>query len=139
MITNGLGQFDAWFCRDLEAPLAELKRLLDYADENGISNTEVESARIIYEDLNGYVMFVYIPGVEDKCAKATNEAIATYQRLKAALGTAAPPPIRPDYQMTPDKGIDLSWVPWVAGGLVAVFGLKYLADITYVFAPRRRA
>lgn len=118
--------FGAPFCRGVEPPLAELKSLLETAEAQGFTGQVVDSAQAVYDDINGYL--AYIPFVGNDCERHTTEVLTTIARLRAAMGTSAPPPVRPDYVAPEAYGIP-SWVKVAVIGGIGVYGLALVAPL----------
>lgn len=135
----GLSAYDGVGCRGVEPFIAELDNLLASARAQGLaSNAAIVSAQAVYDDLNGYV--VYLPFGTD-CERHTAEAQATIDRVRAALtasGKSIPDPIRPDAKPADPYGIP-GWMKFVAVGGIVVIGLSYVSPLLSLIPRRKRA
>lgn len=120
------GGLAAPFCRGVEPPLAELKALLASAEQEGVSGPVITSAQAVYDDISGYL--AYIPFIGSDCERHTAEVVAAGNRVRAFLGSSAPPPIRPDYEVPEAPGIP-AWVKFAVVGGIAVYGIALVMPL----------
>ncbi len=140
---DSFGGFGAAFCRGVEPFLANLKALINEADRLGVGDwPAAASAKAVYEDIDGFILYTPWGGADGDCARHTREVQAAIETISALLratpGASLAVP-RPDAETQSTDGPFPTWVKFAAFGVMGVMTLGYLAPvIAALVRPKRK-
>ncbi len=137
------GNFGAPFCRGVEPFLANLKTLIDEADRLGVGTWPAAvSAKAVYEDIDGFIIYTPWGGADGDCARHTREvqaAIATISALLRATPGASLMVPRPDAVPSSEGELFPTWAKFAAFGILGVMALGYISPLIGLVPKRRMA
>lgn len=136
------GNFGAPFCRGVEPFLANLKTLIAEADRLGVGDWQAAvSARAVYEDIDGFLIYTPWGGESGDCARHTREVQAAIASISALLrvtpGASLAIP-RPDAVPSSEGEFIPTWAKYLAFGVVGMLALGYLSPLLGLVPQRRR-
>ena len=134
--------YGALFCQGLNPLLANLKALVAEADRLGVGDwTAAVSAKAVYEDIDGFVLYTPFGGESGDCARHQREVQAAINSisilLRATPGASLAVP-RPDAGLSSEGDLLPTWAKFAGFAVLGVVALHYLSPLISGFAPARR-
>jgi hypothetical protein len=132
-----MGNFGTAGCRGIEPFLENLSSLLSEAQKVGISGDPIAvGAQSVYDDINGYVL--YVPLLGDACEKNTAEVQAAISRLTPVVASAGGSTTLPRPDAAPPSSGPPTWMIVGGFGILGVAALHYLSPILSSFTKPKR-